>query len=126
MGREEGPGLLTWPFVAGSLFGSLSSPDTAVAATDSRARLATDFFLAPVCLDSLAPPGTKAYFWDLPGSGMPGRRISERPVVRHVWAVTRQALVMSLFPWPNEIRCHLGASHWKWWVTSPKNRQQGF
>ena len=71
MGREEGPGLLTWPFVAGSLFGSLSSPDTAVAATDSRARLATDFFLAPVCLDSLAPPGTKAYFWDLPGSGMP-------------------------------------------------------
>ena len=68
---EEGPGLLTWPFVAGSLFGSLSSPDTTVAATDSRARLATDFFLAPVCLDSLAPPGTKAYFWDLPGSGMP-------------------------------------------------------
>ena len=71
MGREEGPGILTWPFGTGSLFGSLSSPDTAVAATNSRARLATDFFPAPVCLDSLAPQGTEAYFWDLPSSGMP-------------------------------------------------------
>lgn len=71
VGREEGPGLLTWPFVTGSLFGSLSSPDTATAATESRARLATGFFPAPVCLDSLAPQGTKAYFLDLPSSGMP-------------------------------------------------------
>ena len=47
-------------------------------------------------------------------------------MVRHVWAATRQALVMSLFPRPNEVRCHLGASHWKWWVTHPKNRQWGF
>ena len=71
VGREVGPGLLTWPFGNGSLFGSFSSPDTAIAATDSRARLATGFFPAPVSLDSSAPQRTKAYFLDLPSSEMP-------------------------------------------------------
>ena len=33
VGREEGPGLLTWPFGTGSLFGSLFSP--AIASTDT-------------------------------------------------------------------------------------------
>lgn len=85
--REEGPGLLTWPFGNGSLFGSLPSPDTAIAATDPRARLVTDFFgiaatdsraclatdlfPAPVCLDSWATQGTKAYSLDLPSCGLP-------------------------------------------------------
>ena len=57
VGREEGPGLLTWPFGNGSLFGLLSVPDTilAIAATDSRACLATGFFPVPVCWDSSAP-----------------------------------------------------------------------
>ena len=71
VGREDGPGLLTWPFGNGSLFGSLSAPDNAIAATDSRAHLATDFFPASVCLDSSAPQGTEAYFLDLPTSRMP-------------------------------------------------------
>ena len=71
VGREEGPGLLTWPFVTGSLFGSLFSPTTAITDTASRALLATDFAPAPVCLDSLVPKGTKVYLLDLPSSGMP-------------------------------------------------------
>ena len=71
VGREEGPGLLTWPFVTGSLFGSLFSPTTAITDTASRALLATDFAPAPVCLDSLVPKGTKVCLLDLPSSGMP-------------------------------------------------------
>ena len=87
MGREEGPGLLTWPFGNGSLFGSLPSPDTAIATTDPQARLVTDFFSiaatdsraclaldlfpAPVCLDSWATQGTKAYSLALLSSGLP-------------------------------------------------------
>ena len=70
MGIEEGPGLLTSPFGNGCLFGSFSSLDTAIAATDPQARLATGFFTAPVCLDSLAPQRTKAYYLDLPSSRM--------------------------------------------------------
>ena len=71
VGREERPGLFAWPFVTGSLFGSLSSPTTAITDAASHALLATDFAPAPVCLDSLAPQGTKEYFLDLPSSGMP-------------------------------------------------------
>ena len=71
VGREEGSGLLTWPFGNGSLFVSLSSWDTATGAINFWARLATDFFPAPVFLNSLTPEGTKAYFLDLPSSGMP-------------------------------------------------------
>ena len=71
VGREEGPGLLTWPFGNGSLFGSFSSPDTDIAATDPQARLATGFFPTPVSFYSSAPQRTKAYFLDLPSSGMP-------------------------------------------------------
>ena len=81
--REEGLGLLTWPFGNGSLFGSFSSPDTAIAATDPRSRLGTGFFPAPVSLDSSAPQRTKAYFLDLPSSGMPeigGKVASSRGV----------------------------------------------
>ena len=83
VGREERPGLLAWPCVTGSLFGSLSSPTTAIADTASRALLATDFAPAPVCLDSSASQGTKAYFLDLPSSGMPetgGKGVSSRRV----------------------------------------------
>ena len=54
--REEGPGLLTWPFGNGSLFGSFSSLDTAIAATDPRTRLATGFFPAPVCAGYFGSP----------------------------------------------------------------------
>ena len=71
VGREEGPGLLIWPFVTGSLFGSLFSPTTAITDTASRALLATDFAPAPACLDSLVPKGTKVCLLDLPSSGMP-------------------------------------------------------
>ena len=86
VGGEEGPGLLTWPFGNGSVSRSLPSLDSAIAATDFRARLvmdffgiaandsraclATDLFPAPVCLDSWATRGTKAYFLDLPNSGL--------------------------------------------------------
>ena len=68
---EEGPGLLIWPFGTGSLLGFLSSPITAIAITASRACLASDFFPVLVCLDSLAPQGTKVYLLELPSSGIP-------------------------------------------------------
>ena len=84
VGREEGPGLLTWPFGNGSLFGSFSSPDTDIDATDPQASLATGFFPVPVSLDSSAPQRTKAYFLDLPSRGMPetgGKVVGSRGVV---------------------------------------------
>ena len=68
---EEGPGLLIWPFGTGSLLGFLSSPITAIAITASRACLASDVFPVLVCLDSLAPQGTKVYLLELPSSGIP-------------------------------------------------------
>ena len=64
-------GLLAWPFVTGSLFGSLSSPTTAITDMASRALLATDFAPAPMCLYSLVPKRAKGYLLDLPSSGMP-------------------------------------------------------
>ena len=83
VGREEGSGLLTWPFGNRSLFVSLSSWDTATGAINFWARLATDFFPALVSLNSLTPEGTKAYFLDLSSSGMPeiwGKVASSRGV----------------------------------------------
>ena len=71
VGREERPGLFAWPFVTGSLFGSLSSPTTAITDMASRALLATDFAPAPMCLYSLVPKRAKGYLLDLPSSGMP-------------------------------------------------------